>query len=77
LLRCTVFADLPCLETKSLWTNNISSVNELLYSGYRDGNPQKEIGEFPAGNFFSPPALSSRQEFSFNKRQCVFKILGV
>ncbi|KAG0592931.1 hypothetical protein KC19_1G291300 [Ceratodon purpureus] len=44
--------DFSCLETRSLWLNNESSVNALLYGGYRDGNSRKEIGEFPAAYDF-------------------------
>uniref|UniRef100_A0A7I4ACZ0 ABC transporter domain-containing protein n=1 Tax=Physcomitrium patens TaxID=3218 RepID=A0A7I4ACZ0_PHYPA len=40
--------DLACLETKPLWRDNVSVVNDLLYKGYRRGNPAEEIGEYPA-----------------------------
>lgn len=44
--------DFSCLETKSLWRNDTSSVDALLYGGYRDGNPRGEIGEFPVAYDF-------------------------
>jgi len=44
-----VGAGFQCLGTSLLWRGNDSSINDMLYKGYRDGNDKKDIGEYPAG----------------------------
>lgn len=49
----TFSQDFTCLETRSLWRGNASSVNSLLYAGYRKGNPRGDFNEVPVAYDFS------------------------
>jgi len=42
-------AEFECLGTSMLWRGNVSSVNKMLYAGFRDGNRNETIGEYPVG----------------------------
>lgn len=44
--------DFACLETRPLWRENASSVNSMLFAGYRGGNERKEVNEVPAAYDF-------------------------
>ncbi|KAG0620187.1 hypothetical protein M758_4G196700 [Ceratodon purpureus] len=46
--------DFSCLETSLLWRDNVVSVNDMLFKGYRNqGDPSKQIGEYPVAYDFS------------------------
>ncbi|GKV14086.1 hypothetical protein SLEP1_g25007 [Rubroshorea leprosula] len=44
--------EVQCVQGINLWRNSSSEVNDELYKGYREGNPQREINEIIAAYDF-------------------------
>ncbi|XP_026433915.1 ABC transporter A family member 7-like [Papaver somniferum] len=44
--------EVRCVEGSNLWRNSSSSVNDLLYKGYRQSNPERKINEIVAAYDF-------------------------
>jgi ABC-type multidrug transport system ATPase subunit len=47
-----IVKEFKCLDTTLLWRNNVSSINNMLYQGYRDGNRKPDIFEYPTAYDF-------------------------